>query len=338
MGIDDEKKADLSSKDQVAPAVMQVTQQQLVLRKNIQKLVGNPGSGISLEDWIRAVETYCSAHGITKDADIIKEARDQVSFEAGPARKAIRRTNFETWVEFKNHLRIWLQVKPPEVHLDLYAFYSARWKKEDKFIDYVDNLRDLLERLKTLELNTADEMKGYYRYMEAAIIAQVPDEIRKDYMEKQFKVTNEKEFETFVNQIQISIARYGAKPSTKPILAIEGKSKSNKGMGSTNPQSTDRFRRSAEQGRHPNMVSRVQTQKTGEYTGSAAGQQKPTTWEQKHHLCGRCLKPNHIRVNCYSKTVKCSICWSVEHEFRDCQRNRRFNNVSRGQQKGKEEF
>ena len=310
----------------------------IIQRKNITKLTGIPGSGIDLEHWLRSIEVSCKAQGITTDQDIIKEARDHVNFDQGPARKAIRRTNFESWAEFKSHLRVWLQVKPPQPHLDLFHFFNARWKPNEKFIDYIDGLRDLLERLISLKLDSAEEKKMYYKYMESAIVAQLPEEVRKDFLEKELKVKDEEGFEKFITEIQVALARNG-KTTTKPVLAIEAKDRSNV-RGKMNI-ATREYTRSADQNRTTNIQNRnenMQRQRPEErrqmgrsmsqpttrgYGVAPPSRPTPTTWEIRNGVCGRCLNKNHYRAICTSRQVKCSLCGDNRHEYFECRDRQR---------------
>ena len=294
----------------------------IILRKNLPKLSGLPNS-ISVEDWIRSVEAYCAAHNIVDEKQVIQEARDQINFEVGPAKKVVRRKNFEKWEDFKAHLRVWLQVKPPEVHLDLNKFYSLRWnKKEEKFLDYLDNIRDALERLVMLKLDETEAMRGYYRYLESTIIAQLPDETRKVFLGKPLKVTDDVKFEEFVNEIQTELAKRNNKPPAQ-VLALEAtRPRQNIRSGPTGTRMGDKGKGRGEIVRQAE-VNRGQSQPRKGWTNSSAAGHAghPTRWEMKTNLCGRCMSPTHYRAECRSKFVKCSICLSTRHEFRDCEKN-----------------
>ena len=324
---------------------MAQTSQQVIIRKNLTKLTGNPGS-ISVDDWLRAVESYCTANKIENDADKINEAKDHICFDNGPARKVVRREVYSSWEDFKANLRLWLQIKPPEPHMDLHFFYSERWKSDERFIDYIDRLRDLLERLKTSKMNSEEEMRSYYRYMEATIVAQLPESVRREFMGKKLEVKEEKGFEKFINEIQSKLARLQSKPPSKPVLFIENKNQFSKN-GRANPPglqdrnrsiSTNRSNRPQHDRAHReipahynmprNNFQRSQSQQPyrGSFRESNArsfresqndcfNDPKATRWEQKHHRCGRCLEVTHIRVGCNSKNVRCSLCNSKNHEY-----------------------
>ena len=265
-------------------------------RASIPRYSG-PREGIALEDWFLALEGFCQSTGKTSDDALIAEARDSIDYSKGDARKIIKRKAFfASWETFKTYFRAWALDKPPQRKIDHWRLYSARWKSSQTFLEYIDELRDIIDRLVGLGYNKPEDIYSYTRFLETAVCTQLPEKVRENYIDLDYRVTSYEEFEDLATELQLAMVRaQEAKPGSA-ILAIH----------------TENRKPEAPAGHQNRRIQKPGETKTGETRTS------PSPWEKDHKLCGRCLKPGHFRAQCRG-APRCSFCKSPQHEFLECQ-------------------
>ena len=280
------------------------------IRSTIPRYSG-PRDGIGLEEWFLAIEGFCQSAGKMRDEALIAEARDSIDYSKGDARKIIKRkTCFTTWENFKTYFRAWALDRPPQKKIDHWRLYSARWKSNQTFLEYIDELRDIIDRLVGLGYNKQEDIYAFTRFLETAVCTQLPQKVRENYLEADFRVNTYEEFEELATELQLAMVR-----------AQEGKPGSNLLAKPTMVSAVHMEQRKQDA---PPGHQNKKIQKPGEM------KTLPSSWEREHKLCGRCLKPGHFRAQCRG-APRCSICRSTQHEFLMCQaRHNKTRNNSYG--------
>ena len=252
-------------------------------------LFSNTKGDISFDDWVSALESHFATADLTSEKAKIDEARNCINYKVGDAREVVQDKEFKTWEEMKGFFRAFCAIHPPNMVNDLTRLYSLRWKKGESLLTYGNGLFALLKRVlshtKAVPMHAA-----LLTYMEAIVISQLPDKLRKEREDRDLVVKTNEDWKDFLKSVHLELLR---------------EQSLDKGMVHAVPASTSGTKnpkRGANQNSKP---------------VSKPGKSGPNAYELKTGKCGRCLEKGHYRFQCTAPSPKCNFCGEA-HDFFEC--------------------
>ena len=270
------------------------------IKKSVPQFSGIKDT-LSCNDWIKSLNAYFEGNNIVSDDDKLDVALDCIDYTKGPARKLVENIEKTTWTAFSNYMLCMTKTSDIEnsVMGKYQSIFSITWNAGNQlFGEFAAELNNLFKSLPAEVKDTPDKVGTIYDILVAKVISQLPEPLKKKQSKYQGIVKNSLEWSQYVMDTHVSLLEI--KKKTETIRGIN--QNSNSGTKSTfiDPQSSSK------------------NEKEDKFTfDPSAIPQKPNSWEEKHNLCARCMRPGHFRYQCRSKTVLCSKCRETSHEYAD---------------------